>query len=211
MRSKILIYLKSGGLTEVLNYILTYIRKMFYYKSETLFYYLDRAEFNLSVKNLDVAYETVTDSVTLEAMDFDRIKTLNYKLWFDQGSQVIVGLYSSKPVSFSWSQFGSYKIQGLGTIILSDNQCWVGPAFVDNSMRGKGILKDTTIFQLNDAPSNVRYYITSANAMNTPSNRSLIRLGFKIGIRETKYFGLLSNKKTKIDYENDGKSLFRFQ
>ena len=101
MIKKIFTYLQSGGFSEVKKYALIRVKKIFYYKSETIFYYLRRKHYDRSIKKPDVAFIAIDNPSDLEKVNFDRIKTLDYNRWLKRGSLAIIGLRSSRPVSFT--------------------------------------------------------------------------------------------------------------
>jgi RimJ/RimL family protein N-acetyltransferase len=211
MIRKFFIYIWSGGLIEVLKYISIHIRKKIYYKSETIFLFLDIDELSLMPKQkCDIEYKIIQNKSDLDKIDFNRIKILQYKKWFEKSSQAILGLNNSNPVSFSWSHFQQHSLHGVCKINLSSNKCWIGPTFVDKSMRGKGINKAQIYFQINNAPAGIKYFLTSANASNKASIKSFEKLGFKIGLKFDKNYGIFSNKRTSLQYYNSGKSIINF-
>jgi hypothetical protein len=208
MSNKVLVFLKSGGLLEVLKYISIYLSKKVFFKSETVFFYLNREGFHQTLKDTGIVYKTIDNINELQTIKFDRINTLSCKEWFDKGSQVIIGFSDLTPISYLWVHFHYHIIHGVCKIRLPDNQCWIGPGFVDKTVRRKGILKSQIIFLINNISNQVKYVITSARAKNVPSIRSLNRLEFKSGLTLIKYFGVFSSRKTEFYYENDGESIF---
>ena len=211
MIKKIKTYLISGGIDEVISYALTYIRKVFYYKSETIFLYLEKGNIEIPKSSRDISFNIYNKSTELKKLNFDRIKTLSYKQWFEQGSQAIIGFYETKPVSFTWSHFNNYKIHSINDINLSNNKCWIGPTFVDKSMGGKGLNKAQIVYQLNNIPNCITYCLTSANSKNIASIKSFERLGFKKGLIITKNYGMFSKHNTKMSFKNNGNEIFKLQ
>lgn len=205
MTRKIFVYMKSGGLSEVIIYSFTFLKKIFFYRSETNFLYLDRNKFNQLQKNIcEVDFKIILNKSDLEKVNFARIQTLNYERWFEKNSVPIIGFNKCNPISFTWTHFHAYIIHNLCQIELSDDKCWVGPTFVDNSMRGRGINKTQISFQISNAPKNIQYFITSANASNIASIKSFEKLGFKLGLKIIKNYGIFSNQKTTMNYYNEG-------
>lgn len=211
MIQKIHTYLQSGGLNEVIGYVFIRLKKAFYYKSETIFFFLDRQNHQPFTVKSDIIFKTIKKVEDLRKIDFDRIKTLNYEEWFKKGSLAIVGFSSSKPVSFTWTHFHSHRFENLFELNLSDNKCWTGPSFVDKTMRGRGINQAQKNYQIINCPKNIQYLITSANAKNYPSIRTLEKAGFKHGLTLIKYYGVLTKKKDEIICDNKYNSIFQFR
>lgn len=211
MKAKLFIYLRSGGIKEVIKYGLTYLSKYLYYKSETIFMYSDIS----NLKKIDISpffsFVIVDDEIKLEALAFDRIRTQNCEKWFNKGSSAIIGLYKSYPVSFTWSHFYSHEIEGIGNIDLQKDKCWIGPTFVDKTVRGKGLNKQQILYQLMNLPQDVKYCITSANASNVASINSFKSLGFEKCLIFTKYYGAFSSKKTIYEFINNGESIVKLK
>lgn len=211
MLKKVCIYLQSGGLSEVMNYTLIRLKKIFYYKSETIFLYLPREQYINVQKKSDVVFQIIDNEQDLKKLDFDRIKTLNYKKWLKKGSLAIVGIKSARAVSFTWLHFHFHPVLGLGNIALSTEKCWTGPSFVHRSMRGKGVNQVQKHFQINNAPESIKYFLTSVNAKNIASIKSIEKVGFKKGAEMIKYYGIFSTKKMNLIYQNNCESIFQFQ
>lgn len=208
MIKKLYIYLQSGGLKEVINYILIYLRKRIYYKSETIFFYLkNKSEKPVSKNIKGIKFKIYNNCSDFEEVGFRRINTLNYKKWFEKNSLLIIGYKDLEPISFTWSHFQEYEIHDLCILELSDNKCWIGPTFVKKKERGIGLNQAQIIFQINNSDDNIEYFITSANSSNKASIRSFKKLGFKVGLIMTKKYGLLSNKKQNLNFYNEGNQI----
>lgn len=213
MIKKIYIYLQSGGFSEVAKYAFIRIKKIFYYKSETIFYFLDRKHLNdnNTIKKSSVGFKTINNVSDLQKIDFDRIKVLNHRKWFEKGSLAVIGFSSSVPVSFTWIHFYSHGISGVCTIKLSSEQCWTGPSFVIKSQRGKRINQAQKRYLIRSAPESIRYFLTSVNKKNIASIKSLEKIGFSEGLRIIKYHGIFQNKKPEVFYKNQGVSIFNIK
>lgn len=205
MIEKIKSYIHSGGITEVFSYACTYMKKIFYYKSETIFLYIAKENVKQINTETEFSFKIINNSSVLDKLDFPRIKTLPYDKWLDNGSIAIIGFYDNKPVSFTWTHFKSHTIHGLGTVDLSKNKCWIGPTFVHKTMRGKGMNKAQIIHQIKHSAEETSYFITSANSKNLASVKSFEKLGFQRGLLHTKYFGVFSSHKVQMTYLNKGK------
>jgi len=59
MIKKIKTYLISGGIDEVISYALTYIRNVFYYKSETIFLYLEKGNIEIPKSSRDISFNYI--------------------------------------------------------------------------------------------------------------------------------------------------------
>lgn len=211
MFKKIITYLKSGGLKEVITYFRTYVKKMIYYKSVTIFLYLDKKDLSqITERNSEIKFKIIRKLEDIEAINFDRLKAINYKKWILKGSHAIVGYKDSKPVSYTWTHFMITPNSDTYQIKLGEDKCWTGPSFVYKSVRRQGINIAQKYFQIEHSPTDIKYFITSANKYNIPSIKSLQRLGFKVGLKMIKYYGLFSNHKTILEYENEGKLIFQF-
>jgi len=211
MLKKTFIFLQSGGLKEIFGYGLIRLKKIFYYKSETIFFYLDRKHYNQPSKKSDIVFKIINNSADLQKIDFDRIKTLSFSKWFEKGSYAILGFSSSTPVSFTWTHFQHHRLVDSVEINLSDNKCWTGPSFVDKSMRGMGINQVQKYFQIKNCPNSIQYFVTSANANNIASIKSLENIGFMRGLKLIHYYGVFSSKEDEIIYEDNCESIFQFQ
>jgi hypothetical protein len=213
MIKKIYIYLQSGGFLEVAKYAFIGVKKIFYYKSETIFYFLDREHLNdtYTIKNSSVVFKTIKNVSDLQKIDFDRIKVLNHRKWFEKGSLAIIGFSSSVPVSFTWMHFYSHCISGVCTIKLSPEQCWAGPSFVIKSQRGKKINQAQKRYLIRSVPESIRYFLTSVNKKNIASIKSLEKIGFSEGLRIIKYRGIFQHRKPEVVYKNDGDSIFKIK
>lgn len=211
MTRKILIYIKSGGFSEVYSYALIFIKKIFYYKSETIFYLLKRDQYNGNVKNKNITFIEFKNADDLEKIKFERIREVNYKEWLKKESVAIIGLYDDSPISFTWTHFRNHKIKGVAEIELLNNQCWVGPSFVIKEMRGKEINRKQHHYRIKNTPAHIQYFLTSVNSKNYASLRSLEKIGFKAGLKVVKYYGFLTNEKTEINYLIKDKSLFQLR
>ncbi|NLV20341.1 MAG: hypothetical protein GXY51_12745 [Bacteroidetes bacterium] len=211
MFKKILTYFKSGGLKEVVTYGWTYVRKIVYYKSETIFFYLEKKDFNKQpYKNSEIKFKIVQKLEDIEEINFNRLKTVDYKKWISRDSYAIVGYLDSKPVSFTWTHLRFIPTFGMCPIKHAKGMSWTGPSFVDKSVRNQGINIAQKSFQIEHSPTDINYFITSARKANIPSIRALNRVGYKVGLIMIKYYGLFSNRKTVLKYENEGKLLFQF-
>ena len=207
MIKKLHSYIQSGGIIEVISYALTLIKKIFYYKSETIFLYLTPENAKHIKKDVEFSFKKINNTADLEKIGFPRIKTLPYNKWFDKGSIAIIGFYDNKPVSFTWSHFKHHTIHGIGTIDLSKNMCWIGPTFVHKTMRRKGMNKAQIIHQIKISSKETSYFITSANSKNIASIKSFAKLGFQRGLIHSKYFGVLSSNKIQMTFLNNGKNI----
>lgn len=207
MKAKIFTYFLSGGIKEVFKYGLTYLRKYIYYKSVTIFMYLDISKIKKIELSPEFSFTIIDSEIEIESITFDRIRTQNYKGWFNKESIVVIGFYQSRPVSFIWSHFHYYEIEDIFKINLQVDKCWIGPTFVDKTVRGRGLNKNQILYQLMNIPQNIKYCVTSANVRNIASINSFKRLGFEEGLIITKYYGVFSNRKTIFKFVNNGENI----
>ncbi len=174
MIKKFLIYCKSDGIVNALGFvgksILSPIRK----NSETVFYKWEGKHITTPSSTIQIKELSIQD---MDGLDFPRLKLTTYKKWMDSGSRVFIVLTDNKQVAFTWSHYGSYSIHDLGTFVLSNKECWIGPTFVDRHYRGRGINKEQIKYQMEHSDAQV--YYTSVNANNIPSRRSFEHWGFK--------------------------------
>ncbi len=211
MIKKLFIYLQSAGLQAVLNYARIRFKKIYYYKSETIFYFLHRKNYNKSIKIPEINFVEIDNPADLEKVNLDRIKTLDYNRWLNKGSLAIIGFRFSRPVSFTWSHYHSHRVHGSYKINLSHNKCWTGPSFVDRSLRGNKINQAQKHFQIMNAPKSIEYFLTSVSAKNIASIKSIEKIGFIEGLKMIKYYGAFSSKKTERIFKNNGESIFQIQ
>lgn len=195
MIKKILIYLSSGGLRELLLYAVNSIKSKVYYRSETVFLYLERNNFNDVDHSRTVFFKKLSDDDCLQNISFPRMSTLGYDKWFLCGSSVVIGFIDSSPVSFTWLHIHQYNVPSIGLIPLKENQCWIGPTFVHKAARRQGINIKQIAFQIRTAPENITAYVTSANSNNSASISSFKRLGFVEATRVISTQGFFSNAR----------------
>lgn len=176
MIKKFFIYLKSDGVLDTLKYFIKTIFYVFYRKSITDFYLLDGNCNDLNTSKNDFEIKKFESWDKVRHIDFSRLQLLHCKNWLENGSILYIGYYNKRPVSYSWTHFNKYQLHTLGTFILGDDECWVGPTFVHKKYRGKGFNKATIYYQIKDL--NYYKFYTSVSHNNIASSKSFLRLGF---------------------------------
>lgn len=174
MTNKFLIYCKSDGIKSALRYLAKFLFSLIYKNSITVFYRRDAID-SVPLKTMSLIKELSPEQ--LEKIDFPRLKIVDYQNWVQLGSRVFVYYINHYPVAFTWTHYGDYLIHGTGRFHLANDECWLGPTFVDHHFRGQGINKQQILYQMTHSDALVFY--TSVNINNVPSQRSFLHLGFK--------------------------------
>lgn len=210
LTKKIYTVYASGGLSEALEYGLTRIKKAIYYKSDTLYLYLERAKYENKPKAHEkgLEFRVIKTAHEIKELHFARLELLPYVDWISDESEAIVGFYDGAPVSFSWLH---YKAAPDQSINLKPGQCWHGPSFVKREMRRKGINRAQKAFLIEMADKNSTCFVTSTNNKNVPSIKTNLGAGFKKGAIVTRYFGLLTRKRTQVIFLGSGSSILEFK
>lgn len=210
MLKKTAIYYSSGGLSEVVGYIFAYLKKKIFYTSKTVYLYRELAESPADSYAAPSEFRVIRVPDELESLHFERVETLNYRQWFSKGSYVVVGFSNGIPVSFSWSHFRYHKVDHVTAVDLGEDAVWIGPTFVDKSMRGNGMNKAQIAYQIGCLPQGIHVCLTSANINNAASLRSFERLGFHQGAMVVQKQGLFSRQSCVREYLGSGESFIRF-
>lgn len=177
MIKKFLIYLKTDGVFNTFKYFLKTILYIFYRKSITDIYLFNNNNCsNLNTSKNDFEIKKFESWDEVRYIDFPRLQLLPCRDWLENGSIIYIGYYNKRPVSYSWTHFNKYQLHALGTFILANDECWVGPTFVDKKCRGKGFNKATIYYQIKDL--NYHKFYGSSNRNNIASSKSIQRLGF---------------------------------
>lgn len=199
MFHKLIVFYRSGGFVELSTYILARIKRLLYYRSETIFLFLEREKFeSAGFEECELEFRVIDCVTQMNEIDFPRLKLLPYNVWLEKGSYAIVGVHMGKCVSYTWTHFGSHRDVSL--VQLRTDQCWTGPAFVDKRMRNRGINKCQKVFQIRSLPTHISWVLTSVNAKNSTSLQANVRLGFKQGLRCVRYSGFFSSKKVELHH-----------
>ena len=194
---KILAYYKQDGAVNTIKFILSAITAPIYKKSETEFVKIDlKRDWNtLAIDGFQFRKMELSE---LDGLDFPRLKSQPYKKWFEIGSELYVGFYNNQPATYSWIHYAYHDMGVLGKFILNNGECWIGPTFVDNKFRGKGLNKAQMLFNFRDARAEIGF--GSFNSLNTASKVSCLKVGFIIyGKAIVK--SLFGHKKIQIEGE----------
>lgn len=203
---KFLVYCSSDGIGNALRFAIKTCVNIFYSNSTTIFFRCDElchaiAELPADMKEFKLFSEEV------QLIDLPRLQLLDCKRKFDEGQVLYVVYSDSKPVSFSWTAPNFYKIHGIGKFKLAAHEFWIGPTFVLNRYRGKGLNKKQIAAQMG-ANGERAVYFTSVNENNLPSIKSFLSLGYKESGRVHKSKVLFhtsisvtgNDLKNKLDY-----------
>lgn len=200
----------SGGLAEAFDYGLRHIKKFIWYKSETVYLYLERAKYEnkSKVREESLEFRIIKTVQEIKELDFARLKLLPYEDWIGDESEAIVGYFNGTPISYSWLH---YRVAPDQSINLKPGQCWTGPSFVHKKRRKKGINSAQKAFLIEKADKKSTCFVTSVNKNNVPSIKTNLGAGFQKGAIVTKHFGWLARKQTQIIFCNSGASLLEFK
>ncbi len=170
---KFSVYCSSDGFWNAVRYAFKTLLNLVYVNSTTVFL---RCVEPLSAVSDSVAFKILNDKDEVERLDFPRLKMLDCDGKLRDGHRLYVGFVNGKPVSYSWTAMGSYHILYVGSFELGDKEYWIGPTFVLNAFRGRGLNKAGINRQIHDVDG-VCY--TSVNSGNKPSLHSFLSLGFE--------------------------------
>lgn len=203
MLRKLYTFCKYDGLSNTWRYILNTLSGFFVSNSKTILLYSPKTTFLPEYDSKNIRF--CTDMTEIERIASPRLRLTPYKKWLKAGSQLAICEENNRIVAYGWVHFHRYFVHGVGEIVLSDSQAWLGPFFVDKDYRGKGIQKKMIQYCMKNTPP--RYYITSANAKNTPSLKSFEKLGFvQIGY-SLRLGNLFSGKRSEMILTDEGKKL----
>lgn len=118
--------------------------------------------------------------------------------WLKEGSMLCVVFKKEDPVAFIWTHFKEHNIEYVGDFDMGSEIAWLGPSFVHRKYRGKGLQQLVILQGMASAPTNIKVFITSVNASNIPSLRSLEKIGFKVGMEVVCKTGVLVSKRIKV-------------
>lgn len=179
---KFIIFTKSGGIKEAINYSYNSFKTLFYTNSQTLFMYLynDIVEEKVLVNNLNFIY--LSNLEDAQKYKFDRLFAYPIEKWFKEGAVCQIVVLNSEPVSFLWIHKQNREINRAITVQLAKNNYWIGPVFVHKNIRGKGINKAQLNYLLNNKEYRDVLFLTCTNSDNLASLSSFAKLGFEIGV-----------------------------
>jgi len=192
---KFIAYCKNDGFKNAVKYTFSAVAGKFYRHSETEFVKIDlNGPWDiLSTPNYEIKPVSLKE---LPFMDFPRLQSQPWQQWFDIGSELYVGFYEGKPATYSWIHYAYHDMGDLGRFILKSDECWVGPTFVDNKYRGKGLNKIQMLQNFRDAKAKTAF--GSFNTENTASKVSCLKVGFEIYGKAT-FTKKLFAKKIEIE------------
>jgi len=192
---KFIAYCKNDGFFNAIKYGCATITGKLYRHSETEFVKIriDKSWDVPTIPNYEIRPISV-DKIIL--LDFPRLLSQPWQQWFDLGSELYVGFYNDEPVTYSWIHYAYHDMGELGRFMLKKGECWVGPTFVDNRYRGKGLNKTQMLQNFKDAKATMAF--GSFNTENTASRVSCLKVGFEI-YGKAVYTKLLFSKKVKIE------------
>jgi hypothetical protein len=78
-------------------------------------------------------------------------------------------------------------------------------------VRGRKINQAQKHFQIMRTPESIEYFLTSVNAKNIASIKSVEKVGFAEGLRLIKYYGVFSSKKTESIFKSNCESIIQIQ
>lgn len=206
---KAYIFLDSGGAGELLRYSMNCVRQAIYYRSETIYLFLEREMLLQERKpfGANIEFKIFDRSDDIEQLRFPRLQLLPYQSWIHNGSEAIVGFHKGMPISYSWLH---YCLAPDKFVELKSNQCWTGPSFVHKSMRRKGINTAQKFFQLVNAKQRAEIFVTCVNSNNLPSIKTNLNAGFQKGAVVVRQVGCLTRKRTHLIYLDDGERFIVF-
>ena len=174
---KFIAYCKNDGFFNAMRYALTAVTGKIYRHSETEFVKIniDRPWDMPTISNYEIKPITVNE---ISSLDFPRLLSQPWRQWFDIGSELYVGFYDGAPATYSWIHYAYHDMGELGKFVLNKGECWVGPTFVDNKYRGKGLNKAQMLQNFKDANATIAF--GSFNTENTASKVSCLKVGFEI-------------------------------
>ena len=181
MIKKFFIYCKYDGIKSAIKFSIKTLISPFYIYSKTDFFRIS-SPVNVYVRNKSMRIERISsyDINKVENINFPKLKLLNYTDWLNKGSILYIGFIDEKPIAYTWIHYKSYHIHNIGDFILNNNECWIGPSFVDKNYRREGHRRHLFDFQIKDC--NAKYFYTSVNTKNIASIKSVEHTGFeKIG------------------------------
>lgn len=170
---KFFIYCHSDGIIDTLRMSIKAFISVIYSNSITDFYcFSDKHPLFINSENIKEI-----EREHFKTIFFPRLNLLSDKGWIEKGSKCYVKYIDNNPIAFTWTHFNSYFIHGVGTFILKENECWLGPTFVLRMYRRRGFNKEQIQFQMQKTTAEI--YYTSVNHRNIPSAKSFENLGFK--------------------------------
>ncbi|MEJ2499302.1 MAG: GNAT family N-acetyltransferase [Sulfurovaceae bacterium] len=195
---RFLIFAQSGGMQEAISYSLNSFKNIFYTNSQTYFMYLhnDTQEDEAKPDNLDFVFLYSFDEI--RKYKFDRLFAYPVEKWFNEGAVCQIGLLENEPISFLWIHKKDRKINRAMTVVLAENNYWIGPIFVHKKIRGKGINKAQLNFLLSNKNYKKSLFATCTNSENMASLGSFAKLGFELSVI-TRYKKIIfKNSKTDL-------------
>lgn len=171
--NKFLVYKRSDGLLNAVIYVLKTILNVVYINSTTVFLRCDKPSVELKDGTDIRVYD---DARLIRQLAFERLQLLDCDEKIENGHKLYVGFVDGRPVSYSWTAVGRYKVLYVGHIDLDNQEYWIGPTFVLNDYRGRGLNKAGINRQIHDVDG---VCFTSVNSGNKPSLHSFLSLGFK--------------------------------
>lgn len=179
---KIIDFIISDGLKGTVKYIFTNLRKYGFHQSHTFIWSLNNLDFQPFTNNdkSEIKFEKVEGLSNWLSLPFNRFKYLKLDEWHKNGASLIVVRIKDIPEAYVWLQRNTYKIDGIETINNPSKEVFIGPVFVSDNCRGKGISKLIMSEGIRIAFSGgVGDVIGSTSYKNIPSIKMVVRLGFK--------------------------------
>lgn len=179
---KIIDFIISDGLKGTVKYVFENLRKYGFYQTHTFIWSLNELEFQPLIYNDDteVKFEKVEGLSNWLSLPFNRFKYLKLDEWHKNGASLIVVRIKDIPEAYVWLQRNTYKIDGIETINNPSKQVFIGPVFVSDNCRGKGVSKLIMSEGIRAAFSEgVSEVVGSTSYKNIPSIKMVARLGFK--------------------------------
>lgn len=206
---KLWIFIQSDGLANTLKFVWKGIAGKCYHLSRTLCLYVEKENVAINRRSIWNVYRCriITEVKELSSINFGRLKLLPCRRWLENGSMVVVVFKDDVPVAFGWTHFKNHAIDYVGDFDMGTKIAWMGPIFVHRKHRGKGLQQWVIRQVVNNVPANIKAFITSVNAGNKASLRSLEKCGFKVGMEiccETGFFATRGTEVKVLDKRSNG-------
>ena len=105
-----------------------------------------------------------------------------FEKWFSRESICLSLELDRHIIAYGWLHFNFYdNLESAGTFHLSNNECWIGPAYVDASYRKKGLSYLSVYHRLKFIRDlGIVDVYTSTSSKNIAPIRYLIKTGFQL-------------------------------
>lgn len=135
--------------------------------------------------NMPEGIRFVTFSCMQELSDREIILKKLYSLpaekWFSRNSICLALILNECMVAYTWIHYERYEIDNAGTLILDNDEAFIGPFYTDELHRGKGLYyhlmhKSIEYLKINGT----RFIYGSSNWDNVATIKVCVRSGFEI-------------------------------